>query len=58
MKAECPKCKSTNLDISDTDGDVLEGTMVFKCYCMDCNCGFELNCNIEVSSIKVSDWGK
>ena len=55
IDVECPKCKSGFFDITNTDGGVEDGWMVFYCTCLEgeCGCQFELNCNIGIKSVKV-----
>ena len=50
-KIECPKCKSTNLDIYDTDGDINDGYFIEYHACLNCGTEFDVKAdfyNIEI----------
>lgn len=48
---ECPKCKSIEIDVYDSDGGLSDGYILDKSCCMECGTDFMVHGTCKVEKI-------
>jgi len=51
IELKCPNNDGGEIDIIDSDGSPEDGQMTFQCVCFECDCRFEIYCDVIIREI-------